>query len=119
MSKIMRPACPTICGSVAARGNVGCARCGGLIAPGSRWDLDHAEERDGYLGPSHQSCNVAAANRRRAKRKAPQPQRVDYNDDPSRGIFWGPPSMIDGKPTHWSRPWYDWRALPDYAAWRC
>jgi 5-methylcytosine-specific restriction endonuclease McrA len=32
-----------------------------------------------------------------------------FEDDPERGIFWGPPGL-DGKPIRWSRAWYDWRA---------
>jgi hypothetical protein len=33
-----------------------------------------------------------------------------FEDDPERGIFWGPPSAPGGKPQRWSRPWFDWRA---------
>ena len=32
-----------------------------------------------------------------------------YQDDPERGIYWGPPSDITGRPMRWSRPWHDWR----------
>jgi hypothetical protein len=43
-------------------GIVTCARCGFLIEPGTRgWHLDHAEDRLGWLGPSHASCNLRAA----------------------------------------------------------
>ena len=34
-----------------------------LIAPGSPWDLDHTEDRTGYLGPAHRSCNRSAGGR--------------------------------------------------------
>jgi len=33
-----------------------------------------------------------------------------FNDDPERGIFWGPPTEPGGKPQRWSRPWFDWRS---------
>jgi hypothetical protein len=48
-----------------------CARCGRPIGPGQNWDLDHRDDRLGYLGASHRGCNVAAANARRAKSARP------------------------------------------------
>jgi len=42
------------------RGEVKCARCGELIAPGAEWALDHNDDRTGYLGPSHKFCNNQA-----------------------------------------------------------
>lgn len=46
------------------RGDVNCARCGGLIRPGSAWHLDH-DDRDPtrYLGPSHARCNLSTWHR--------------------------------------------------------
>lgn len=46
-----------------AAGEVSCARCGRLIAPGEPWHLDHADDRRGYLGPSHKRCNLEAGGR--------------------------------------------------------
>lgn len=52
-----------------AGGEVHCARCGGLIDPGSDWHLDHNDkDRGRYNGPAHAACNVIAANKRRAHR---------------------------------------------------
>jgi|SRR5579862_193339 len=54
-------------------GTVACARCGHLIVPGSEWHLDHADDGDGYLGPSHASCNIAARNGHRPEVRVWQP----------------------------------------------
>lgn len=48
------------------RGTVNCCRCGRLIVPGSAWHMDHTDDRSGYLGPAHASCNVRAAARKGA-----------------------------------------------------
>jgi hypothetical protein len=39
--------------------------------------------------------------------RARQAERFD--DDPERGIYWGPPSEPGGTPRRWSRHWFDWR----------
>jgi hypothetical protein len=41
-----------------------CVRCGLPIIPGTRWHLDHRDDKLGYLGPAHARCNLAAAGRR-------------------------------------------------------
>lgn len=50
---------------------VSCARCGQLIVPnpalkGDGWDLGHNEDRSGYQGPEHSSCNQVAGARNAA-----------------------------------------------------
>ena len=41
-----------------------CARCGLPIVPGrDDWDLDHADNGNGYLGPRHAACNRATTPR--------------------------------------------------------
>jgi hypothetical protein len=43
-----------------ATGAVDCARCGLRISALEAWDLDHTDDRQAYLGPSHRACNRAA-----------------------------------------------------------
>jgi len=43
-----------------AMGAVQCARCSRPILPGQSWALDHNDDRTGYLGPSHETCNNRA-----------------------------------------------------------
>jgi hypothetical protein len=50
----------------------------------------------------------ADAQLRRSASANLSPERFD--DDPERGIYWGPPSEPGGKPRRWSRPWFDWRS---------
>jgi hypothetical protein len=79
-----------------ASGSVKCARCKQLIHPLEPWDLDHRDDRRGYLGPSHRACNRAVAGGR--VRKEPIPP-----DNPERNEFYGP----NGE--KWSRVWHEWR----------
>lgn len=53
---------------VAAGGAI-CARCQLVIKPDEPWDLDHAPNRQGYLGPSHRRCNRAEGARTRNRHR--------------------------------------------------
>ena len=87
-------------GKDVAAGRATCARCGRPIHPAADWHLDHHDEdRTRYIGPSHASCNVAAAQRRRWRREAmerrtngglpaqmprPRPRALSFFDPPSK-----------------------------------
>jgi hypothetical protein len=49
----------------------------------------------------------ADAQLRRTEAESPALDR--FEDDPARGIYWGPPSEPGGPPRRWSRHWHDWR----------
>jgi hypothetical protein len=68
-----------------ATGTVACARCGDLIAPSARWHLDHADDRNSYLGPSHAKCNVQAAGWKTGRRMASYPKDDPENNSLSAG----------------------------------
>jgi hypothetical protein len=72
-------------------GQAFCARCGGYIAPGEPFDLDHTLDRTSYLGPSHRSCNRAEPNKRRRAKVATTELRPRLR---------------------WSRVWFE--PVPDY-----
>lgn len=51
--------------TIVKRGDAICARCGWTIAPDAPFDLDHTDDRLGYLGVSHRRCNRRAGGKKR------------------------------------------------------
>ena len=45
-------------------GNARCVRCGQTITPGTAWHLDHTDDRTGYLGAAHATCNTSAGGKK-------------------------------------------------------
>ena len=68
-------------------GKASCARCGEPIHPDDEWHLDHNAARNGYLGPTHARCNLAAAAAVTNGRRPPQP--------------------VVERPYKWSQRWFD------------
>jgi hypothetical protein len=49
---------------VVEAGEAVCSRCHSGIAPDVEWDLDHHDDRSGWSGPAHATCNRAAGARK-------------------------------------------------------
>ena len=58
---------------IVARGLTRCARCGQTITPGEPWDLGHNDDRTGWTGPEHASCNRSAGARTRGHARPAPP----------------------------------------------
>jgi hypothetical protein len=75
-----------------ATGQVTCCRCRQPIQPGQPWHLDHTDDRRGYLGPAHATCNLrAAANKTNGTRREQQLvwSRVWFEPIPSNVVLSG------------------------------
>lgn len=70
-----------------ASGAVRCARCRQSINPLGPWDIDHSDDRRGYLDPSHRSCNRATAGGRVRKEIPP--------DDPANNVLESERSAVE------------------------
>lgn len=46
---------------IIAHTDIPCSRCHEPITSTDEWQLDHNDDRTGYLGPSHKGCNLSAA----------------------------------------------------------
>jgi hypothetical protein len=71
-------------------GKATCARCHQPIEPGEDWQLDHRDDRQGYLGPSHRRCNLRAGadktnGYRRIQEDPPMRWSQRWHDDPPIG----------------------------------
>lgn len=89
-----------------AAGGVLCVRCGESISPLEGFDLDHADNGNGYLGAAHISCN-------RGHKKSRRLEKTRLNYDPHTGIFEDPlgvfwrvePGNLKSRPQRVSRRW--------------
>ena len=94
----------TVATRLVRAGGARCSRCGLPIRPDEEFDLDHADDGNGYLGVAHVSCNRGAPHTRKT-----------FEDRPGEGVFWGPPSEPGGVLRRWSRLWFEWRGVGDQA----
>lgn len=69
-------------GRLVAIGDAYCSRCSLPIYPGELWDLDHLDDRSGYAGPAHRTCNRRAGQAASmASRGTPMPAPQRYSRD--------------------------------------
>jgi hypothetical protein len=58
-------------------GGVNCCRCGQSIPPGAKFELDHADDRNGYKGAAHPFCNQSAGGAKAARNRLTANQSDD------------------------------------------
>jgi hypothetical protein len=58
-------------------GGYPCQRCHQPIRAGELWELDHTDDRTGYLGASHRSCNRRAGAAKGNARKRAAAERME------------------------------------------
>ena len=68
-------------------GKATCCRCNEPIHAAEDWHLDHTDNREGYLGVSHATCNLRDGANKTNRRRPPQP-------------------FVE-MPHRWSQRWYD------------
>jgi hypothetical protein len=81
-----------------ATGKVACCRCGELIQPVDAWHLDHRDDRRGYLGAAHATCNLRAAGKKRHRMSQPEVRlwsRVWYTPIPPNVIVFNDKTADD------------------------
>jgi hypothetical protein len=63
---------------VVASGSASCTRCGQVIEPNEPWDLDHRDDRLGYNGAAHRSCNRSAGARRKQQLRSAEARAIAW-----------------------------------------
>lgn len=89
-------------------GSVACTRCGRVILPGQPWDLDHSDDGNGYLGPSHRACNRNTSRSRPRADDSAYRLDIDKNGiyvDARDGFYYQAPQEPGGQPRQVSRRW--------------
>jgi len=92
------------------QGGVCCVRCGLPIGEHEPWDLDHADDGNGYRGAAHRACNRQTSTHRAGKRATASTERLNLDangifEDPV-GTYWRvEPGNPKSRPQRVSRRW--------------
>ncbi len=60
-----------------------CSRCGYPVLPGQAWDLDHTDDRTGYLGPAHAHCNRSAGAYKKIRQHQHRQAHSEHRSNPT------------------------------------